>query len=892
MRLPDQASPFPWQVRLLKRFLQGDLPRTLDLPTGLGKTKVMAIWLVARALGAPLPRRLIYVVDRRAVVDQSTAEAEKLRVWLDDRPDLRRDLGLADRPLPISTLRGQFADNREWLEDPSATGIVVGTVDMTGSRLLFSGYAVSRKMRPMHAGLMGSDTLFVLDESHLVPPFERLIASIADDADQVFGPADGVELPVPRLKLLSLSATSRDASASPFRLKQDDHDHPIVQQRMSAPKRVTVASVNDAKALPDALALHAWSVVDDGQRPRRVIVFSRSRDVAGKAKAAFDALAKKAKVDVETDLFVGARRVRERQAASERLQAMGFLAGHEGTDPTTPSVLFATSAAEVGVDLDADDMVADLSTWDSMVQRLGRVNRRGARTGEAASSIVVLKVDDDEATPARWAPFKLLPTDAEGRQQVHPAALADLARDAEADPDVAQILADATSDVPYRPALDRPTLDAWAMTSLREHPGRPDVAPWLRGWIEDKPQTALIWRAHLPVRADGTTHAPDVEAYFDAAPRHRSEELETTTDAVFGWLDKRRKSIEKVCAKAEASGEPPPIAKAQTVLFLASSSDDAPANYTLGDLLDIFNDDRRKKGFRRDLAGATVFVHAEVAGLSPDGLLDPAAKSAPVTADDPEAWAIQPDADPIVPTRIRRTTAPPADRRSKDDPWQEVVRLPYRTTPDGEPIEWTTIDAWRHLGSSEDGRSITMRPQRLEEHGTWAATCAERIGRGVGLSGQALHALTIAARLHDEGKQAARWQNAFRAPADGPWAKTRGPVNPHLLQGYRHEFGSLPYAEADAAFQGLPADLQDLVLHLIAAHHGYARPVIRAVGDDGAPPSALEARASQVAHRFLKLQDRWGPWGLAWWEALLRAADAQASRLNDLGTPPPNLEVR
>ena len=26
---------------------------------------------------------------------------------------------------------------------------------------------------------------------------------------------------------------------------------------------------------------------------------------------------------------------------------------------------------------------------------------------------------------------------------------------------------------------------------------------------------------------------------------------------------------------------------------------------------------------------------------------------------------------------------------------------------------------------------------------------------------------------------------------------------------------------------------------------------------------------------------KWGPWGLAWWEALLRAADQQASRDND-----------
>ena len=38
-----------------------------------------------------------------------------------------------------------------------------------------------------------------------------------------------------------------------------------------------------------------------------------------------------------------------------------------------------------------------------------------------------------------------------------------------------------------------------------------------------------------------------------------------------------------------------------------------------------------------------------------------------------------------------------------------------------------------------------------------------------------------------------------------------------------------------------------------------------------------------MALRFARLQKRWGPWGLAWWEALLRAADQQASRDNEAG---------
>jgi CRISPR-associated endonuclease/helicase Cas3 len=135
--------------------------------------------------------------------------------------------------------------------------------------------------------------------------------------------------------------------------------------------------------------------------------------------------------------------------------------------------------------------------------------------------------------------------------------------------------------------------------------------------------------------------------------------------------------------------------------------------------------------------------------------------------------------------------------------------------------------------------------------------------------------LAAAARLHDAGKARDTWQDAFGAPRDGrPYAKTATRwINQALLDGYRHEFGSLPAAEADPALCALPPELRDLALHLIAAHHGHARPLIRHGGDT--------ARAAEVALRFARLQRRWGPWGLAWWETLLRAADTKASRQHD-----------
>ena len=158
--------PFRWQRRLYQQFLDGELPAAIDLPTGLGKTAVMAVWYLALKAGAPLPRRLAYVVDRRAVVDQATTIADAIKQAADDSA------------LQVSTLRGQHVDNRDWQNDPASPAIIVGTVDMIGSRLLFSGYGVSPKMRPYHAGLLGTDTLVVLDEAHLVPPFEKLLESI------------------------------------------------------------------------------------------------------------------------------------------------------------------------------------------------------------------------------------------------------------------------------------------------------------------------------------------------------------------------------------------------------------------------------------------------------------------------------------------------------------------------------------------------------------------------------------------------------------------------------------------------------------------------------------------------------------------------------------------
>lgn len=229
-KLLTDNLPFPWQEALYRDwFSTGKFPATCCLPTGLGKTSVVAIWLLALAQHPEkVPRRLVYVVNRRTVVDQTTNEIEKYRAAIQNvvafqpmREQLANlcALPLIDKndksfsPLALSTLRGQFADNREWSADPARPAVIVGTVDMIGSRLLFSGYGVGFKSKPLHAGFLGQDVLLVHDEAHLEPAFQTLLTSL--DREQKRCNEFGL------FQVMELSATSRD-QANPFELTQSE----------------------------------------------------------------------------------------------------------------------------------------------------------------------------------------------------------------------------------------------------------------------------------------------------------------------------------------------------------------------------------------------------------------------------------------------------------------------------------------------------------------------------------------------------------------------------------------------------------------------------------------------------------------------------------------------
>ena len=197
----------------------------------------------------------------------------------------------------------------------------------------------------------------------------------------------------------------------------------------------------------------------------------------------------------------------------------------------------------------------------------------------------------------------------------------------------------------------------------------------------------------------------------------------------------------------------------------------------------------------------------------------------------------------------------------------------------------------------------------LEDHlYAVAAQVADQAQRA-GIAPELAELVELAARYHDAGKAELRFQawlagtDELGVMATAPRAKS-GHVRPPSWDrrlrevagwptGARHEAWSVRLAEDAPAVRHLPADDADLVLHLIGAHHGHGRPFFPAVDDAGDLDVVIEFDGEQLrasgdhglarldagtCERFAVLNARFGPWQLAWLEAILRLADHRVSR--------------
>ncbi|MFO0843668.1 MAG: type I-U CRISPR-associated helicase/endonuclease Cas3, partial [Gemmataceae bacterium] len=897
-----------------------------SLPTGLGKTSVIHIWLLALAANPEtVPRRLVYVVNRRTVVDQSTDEAEKMRDRLKDPAlagvvaNLRKLCAgrtPEDVPLAISTLRGQFADNREWSADPSCPAVICGTVDMIGSRLLFSGYGCGFKSRPLHAGFLGQDVLLVHDEAHLEPAFQRLLTAVRDEQRGLTQRVHHPDLEFQRLltavrdeqerykefrqfHVMELTATSRGGSDQ-FGLEKEDRDDPTVQKRIGAKKAIHLYPMG--KKLTDDIVKYAQG---EHTKDRAVLIFVRQvKDVGEIVKKLPEGA---------VEPLTGTLRGKERDELVKKPVFQRFLPASNRDTDVTPQpgtvYLVCTSAGEVGVNISADHLVCDLSTFDSMAQRFGRVNRFGARDDTRIDVVYPQKLEDDDLGSRLKQTLDLLRlANGDGSPatlgQLHEKAMQEGSGAGPMATDRTQALRDyiLATYAPQPKTLDTSDIlfDAWALTSVckqltgrSELPGRPPVDEYLHG-VEDEKQreTHVAWREEVALFHRRGVTERQVGALLDEFPIRPHELLRDATwrvqDELAGLSDGRE-------------GDP----------VWVIDPDDTVRLVTLGRLVK-----KENKKYVENLSWRTVVLPPSVGGLTKTGTL---------SGQEPH----DPDREYDVAGRARLTSGYPLVRllvtHSEDVLKYKLVgpvldlppdyqfMVDYDEQREGEkeylrddfmarsfpPMRVAyRLDLSDEENDEQDGvEYLILKPesrQKVMKHqAAWAGP--GRTGRreavrrsdlfATGAPPEVHAAVTLAAKWHDLGKDRAVWQRgAGNTRGAKPVAKTLHGRPPENLNGFRHELASMVDVCSDPAFtaefrEQVPA-CQELLLHLIATHHGRARPHFPSdeAIDPGRPEAGAVSVVADTPQRFARLQRRYGRWGLAYLESLLRAADALDSR--------------
>ena len=396
-------APYDYQSRLAG----GDSGRACEsyliaIPTGLGKTAAVVLaWLWNRvAQQRPdWPRRLVYCLPMRTLVEQTEAEVKKWIAALLEHaaalglsPAARADLRWLAEHSPIVLMGGE--DAADWDLHPERPAILIGTQDMLLSRALNRGYGMSRYRWPMHFALLNHDALWVLDETQLIGVGIETSAQL-DAFRRSFATTSIQASAAPRAFTWWMSATLTEA-----RLATVDQLRPLalprtelasadlalkpVEQRFTAAKPIAQA--------PE-LKLASSSEKETIAYAKQVAALVQTKHRAGSfTLVVLNNVARAQAVYLELlSLAIPAERLalvhsRFRPGDRARHQQLLFASGER--------IVVATQAVEAGVDVSARLLVTELAPWSSLVQRFGRCNRAG--TIDDAEIVWIDQTDDDQ----------------------------------------------------------------------------------------------------------------------------------------------------------------------------------------------------------------------------------------------------------------------------------------------------------------------------------------------------------------------------------------------------------------------------------------------------------------------------------------------------------------
>lgn len=855
--------PRPWQVRLAAPSRPGH--RRIRIPTGFGKTLgVAGAWLFHRVErgDATWPTRLVWMLPMRTLVEQTVAQCQNLlKRW----GRLRDPGGPLDQPgtVGVHVLMGG-ADAADWHLSPAEPAILVGTQDMLLSRAMNRGYGAARGRWPIDFGLLSQDTLWILDEIQLMGVGFSTALQLAAFRDAS-----------PALRASWTWAMSATLQADWFARSPDTGALCRSMEEIGLADEDREASLWTDSAKPLHRVAFDEGAANVGRLAARVLQAHGSLakpkattlvvcNTVKRARALFDAIDKAAPADV------GRHLLHSRFRGVERRRWEGWLQDERAEQGSR--ILVATQVIEAGVDLSADLLFTEICPWSSLVQRLGRLARRGG-VGEAH----VLALDAKSAAPyeveaieAAWEALSLLaegsPRSLEHLEAEHPERTTGL--------------------FPFEPGhlLLREELDELYDTTPDLSGGDLDISRYIREGQERDVSVAWIEVDH-DARGRAVAPSPAVRPSTDAlcaVPVHEAQD----------WL----------CGKGSKGADPPRL-RPGVAAWVWDYLDGA---WRLAE--------------RKDLRpGAQVLVDAKVGGYDPGrgfdasvratvpvvGLIEAGAQERADAAQDQEdlsqaAWQTIGFHGGAVANQVEEACGQP---RLIDEPLLELLKLAAR---------------WHDLGKAHPAfrGAIQGGPERADiakaPAEVWSrGPCIYQVpgeppDRRPGLR----HELASALAMFDVLSRHAPPDHPSRL---GHWATVLGGQAPR---------DPGPPSPLERELLDLSPDDFDLVVFLVCAHHGkvrarmHAAPAdqrvaprlgslpIRGVFDgDSLPAVPLPARdgtehwlpesrlslepaalgiSTQTGRSWTErvdgLRARLGPFALAWLEAILRAADVRASR--------------
>jgi CRISPR-associated endonuclease/helicase Cas3 len=798
---------------------------------------------------------------------------------------------------------------------------------MWGSRLLFGGYGTSAKAAPREAGLLAFDSVVLVDEAHLARQLLETARRVARLAQVAERPLTGV----PALQVVEVSATPGQRAAAgrtTVAVDADDLAEEHLATRLTRPKPVTVLPVADwpatgqkqvgkvAAAIAQAVtAMHAGIGTAEGTIGCYV-------NTVPMALAVADALRRDS---LHAVTVCGQVRPADLDRLSRTYPGLLSIGGNPGVD-----VIVTTQSLEVGADLDLVGIVTELATGSALAQRAGRANRLGNRAQAPVTVIVppqrLPETDKTHSGPysatelnqaldwitglagsplglAPWAVRKCPPPTAHPQRTLYQRPeLADAwhwARTSDnlaADPELGLWLADSFEEetsvgIVVRDAV--PGYEPDALEFVRDLPPGPRETFPVPYWMAQAVLSDLLkdGRTMVKVRGEevsalrarlgGSTNGQRPEVVADVRPGDivvvdSSAEIFTRTpDGTF--------SPPVVAAPSAADAvdrvDTPSRGRAEDVLHYQPE----PGTGSVVLRLEWSSDRDQVAGFKRETARRILDPVAEdSADQSERTLRDSLAELLAGLREDEYPAGLRPAMTAVVSLLRGKINDSTVILRPGDEKGARVVVLDNRRAVADEDL--------RQVFTPRDAAVLLCNHQRD------VADRAAALASELGLPGDLAGALRLAGEHHDDGKADRRFQEfrlgnsgAGQLLAKSPPDKTRGQVQRQqagggLPAGWRHEQRSV--VDGWDAVQGAAGTDAELALRLIGTSHGHGR--------SGFPHSAAGLAATADPGEWSELAAelfdrggwdelieathlRYGAWGCAYLEAVLRAADCQVS---------------